>query len=153
MGPQFKDVEHLLRLAAIFAIGLLLFLFVRAQLVPKDFGRLGHYRAGALDDIRARPISFAGQQTCAVCHEDVVTTRAAGRHAPIACEACHGPSAKHADDPGQAKAVKPDGRELCARCHASNTGKPTWYRTVEVKEHAGDEKCVTCHTPHAPRIG
>jgi hypothetical protein len=151
--PQFKDVEHLLRLAAIFVVGLALFAVVRARMVPSDFGRLGHYRAGALNDVRARPIAYAGQQACAACHEDVVATRASGRHAPLACEGCHGPSAKHADDPGDAHAVKPDGRVLCARCHAANTGKPRWYRTVNVNEHAGDENCVTCHTPHSPRIG
>jgi predicted CXXCH cytochrome family protein len=149
---QFKDAEHLLRLAAIFIAGLLVFVVVRAALVPDDFGVYGHYRAGAVDDNRARPLVHAGQAACADCHGDVVTTRAAAGHVRVACEGCHGPLARHAAAPDEAKPVRPDGRELCARCHAANTGKPAWYRTVAVKDHAGEERCVACHTPHDPRI-
>ena len=153
MKLRFRDIEHLLRLAGIFAVGIVAFVGVRGALVPHDFGVYGHYRAGAPDDVRARPVAYAGQRACADCHEDVVTLRKTTKHVAVACEACHGPSQRHVEDPGEAKAVRPDGRELCARCHAANTGKPRWYPTVNVKDHAGDEKCVSCHTPHAPRIG
>ena len=53
---HFKDMEHLLRLAALFAVGVLVFGVARAELVPATFGTLGHYRAQAIDDIRAKPI-------------------------------------------------------------------------------------------------
>jgi hypothetical protein len=149
---RFKDIEHLLRLAGLFAAGAFLFVLVRATLVPDDFGVYGHYRAGALDDGRARPIAYAGQAACSDCHEDVVTMRAASGHAKVACEGCHGALARHVEAPDEHKPVRPDGREICARCHAANTGKPRWYRTVVVQDHAGEEKCITCHQPHAPRI-
>lgn len=149
---RFKDVEHLLRLAALFAAGLIVFLIVRAALVPDDFGVFGHYRASALEDNRAKPIVYAGQAACAECHTDVVEVRAAAKHAGVACEACHGPAAAHAGAPDTVKPTLPDDRALCSRCHAANTGKPAWYRTVNVKEHAGEERCVTCHVPHDPRI-
>lgn len=152
MKTRFKDVEHVLRLAGLFLAGVVVFVIVRAALVPDDFGVYGHYRAGALDDSMAKPVVHAGQAACADCHEDVVAMRAASGHAKVACEGCHGPAASHIEAPDERKPFRPDGRELCARCHAANTGKPRWYRTVAVQEHAGDEKCITCHQPHAPRI-
>ena len=66
----------------------------RAAVVPKGFGKFGHYRPAALDAIRAKPIAYAGQDTCVLCHEDQAKVRAAGRHAHVRCEACHGPQAK-----------------------------------------------------------
>ena len=152
MKLQFKDVEHLLRMAALMVAGVILFVIVRAALVPDDFGLYGHYRAQAIEVNRAKAIVYAGQQACADCHDDVVKTRAEGPHVRVACEGCHGPAAAHAGAPDQAKLTRPDGRQLCARCHAAKTGKPSWYRTVDLKEHAGEESCLSCHTPHNPRI-
>ena len=101
----------------------------------------------------ALPIAYAGQKACADCHADIVQTRALARHKAIACESSHGPLAKHADGTDETKPVRPDGKTLCARCHAAKTGKPKRYPTVDIKEHAGDENCLTCHKPHDPRIG
>ena len=149
---RFRDVEHLLRLAAIFAFGMVTFAVVRAQLVPEDFGRLGHYRASAVDEIRARPIVHAGQKACAECHTDVVEVRLPSRHKALSCEVCHGPLAKHAAGDDTFTFAKPDAQPLCIRCHATKTGKPERYPRVDVKDHAGDEPCVSCHKPHDPRI-
>ena len=44
----FKDAGHLFRLAAVFVVGGLAFVGVRALLVPKSFGEYGHYRGDAL---------------------------------------------------------------------------------------------------------
>ena len=148
---RFKDVEHLVRLAVLSAAGLLVFGVARAAFVPADFGVLGHYRSGAIDDVRARPIAYAGQKACADCHSDVVDLRAQARHVGIACESCHGPLAKHAADPEQLTPKRPDARPLCGHCHAANTGKPQRYPTVDFKEHAGDDSCVDCHKPHNPK--
>jgi hypothetical protein len=150
---KFRDVEHLFRLAAIFVFGTLLFVVAKAQMTPKDFGRDGHYRPASVDEIAARPIAYAGQKACVDCHSDVVQTRELARHKAIACESCHGPLAKHADGTDEAKPARPDGKTLCARCHAAKTGKPKRYPIVDIKEHAGDESCLTCHKPHDPRIG
>jgi Cytochrome c554 and c-prime len=149
---RFKDVEHLVRLAVLFVAGLLVFSVARAALVPADFGTLGHYRAGAIADVRARPIAYAGQKACAECHVDVVETRAGARHAKIACESCHGPLATHAADPGTMTPKRPDARPLCVHCHAANTGKSTRYPIVDVQEHAGDDSCIGCHKPHNPKL-
>jgi hypothetical protein len=149
---RFKDVEHLFRLAAVFLVGILVFVIARAVLVPDDFGVLGHYRLGAVADAAARPIVHAGQKACADCHADVVETRAAARHAHVACESCHGPLGKHADGSDETKPTRPDGRATCIRCHATRTGKPARYPRVDIQDHAGDQPCIACHSPHNPKL-
>ena len=46
-----KDAGHLFRMAAVFAIGIVLFLVLRGIFVPKTFGQYGHYRAAAIADV------------------------------------------------------------------------------------------------------
>ena len=100
----FKDAGHLFRFAALFVVGTLTFLGIRGFFVPKSFGEYGHYRGNAIGEIAARPIHYAGHQACETCHTDVVDEKKDGKHAQVNCEACHGPLAKHADDPS----VEPD---------------------------------------------
>jgi predicted CXXCH cytochrome family protein len=149
---QFRDVEHLFRLAGLFLAGVVLFLIARAILVPADFGVYGHYRASAVDDEMARVVVHAGQGACADCHGDVVEIRVASRHAAVACESCHGPLAAHAAAPDTVKPKLPEMAGLCIGCHAARTGKPAWYPTVVVAEHSGGESCATCHTSHNPKL-
>src|SRR5579862_4386604 len=99
MRKILKESGHLVRLVLVLTAGLGIFLIVRAAIVPKSFGELGHYRAAAIDDVRARPISFAGRATCEICHEEVAKVKNQGKHAGLGCEACHGPSAAHTEDP------------------------------------------------------
>jgi len=146
----FGHKGHLVRMAALFGVGVLGFVVLQALFVPKDFGAYGHYRAGALDDNRARPIAFAGRAACVECHSDVADAAKGGRHEAVRCEACHGPLAGHAADPTEKTAVRPDPRVLCARCHAANVARPALFPQVDVAEHAGQEACTTCHTAHNP---
>ena len=97
-----------------------------------------------------RPVAFAGRAACVECHSDVPDAMKGGRHAAIHCEACHGPLAAHAGDPAEKKAVRPDSKILCARCHAANVARPARFPQVEVAEHAGGEACNTCHAAHNP---
>ena len=87
---SFRDYEHVLRMAAVFAAAIVFFLVWRSWMVPRDFGVYGHFRAGAIADAAARTPGFAGQAACIECHDDVQKARLAGRHAGIGCEACHG---------------------------------------------------------------
>ena len=41
----FQDTGHLFRVAAVFLVGFVAFLVLRSLLVPRSFGRYGHYRA------------------------------------------------------------------------------------------------------------
>src|SRR5579871_7021735 len=129
-----RDSEHLIRLALVIVVGVLIFFAIRRMVVPPSFGKYGHYRAAALDEIRARPVSFASQALCEACHDPVAQTRAQGKHAQVACEACHGPLAQHADDPEVHKPQLPDVATLCVRCHEADPAKPKRFPQVISKE-------------------
>ena len=152
MKNVLKQSEHLVRLVLVLAVGVAVFLIVRSFIVPASFSQYGHYRAASLGEIRARPISFAGQAACAVCHDDIAQKRSQGKHAKVACEACHGPLAPHADDPDGHKAQKPDVATLCVRCHEADAAKPKSFPQVDSKDHSQGAVCNTCHDPHRPNM-
>jgi len=147
-----RDSGHLIRPAAVLLAGLALFLVIRSALVPKAFGQYGHYRPGALQTIREHPIAFAGHEQCALCHEDEAKTKASGKHAGVACEACHGPLAQHAADPVANVPKLPVVADLCRRCHEKDAAKPTNFPQVVTAEHSGGMACNDCHKPHTPHI-
>jgi ABC-type nickel/cobalt efflux system permease component RcnA len=148
----FKDVEHLVRLAAVMLIALVAFVVLRAAVVPRSFGQYGHYRGAAIAEVAARPIAFAGHDTCEACHTDVVDQKKQGRHIVVPCEACHGAQARHADDPASVTPPKLDTAVLCARCHEANSAKPKAFPQVVTADHSGGLACDTCHQPHRPKI-
>lgn len=152
MKDRLKDVEHFIRAAILFGLGLTLFLVVRGMLIPKDFGQYGHYRPGALADNQARALSFAGRSACEECHSEVVDERKGSRHDRVNCEACHGALAAHAEDPTAVKPSLPDVAALCRTCHEKLVGRPMSFPQVDVKDHAGDETCTSCHRPHHPEV-
>ena len=154
MNRFFRDWAHLIRPALVLIAALGVFMVVRAAVIPKDFGKFGHYRPGALDAIRAKPISYAGQDTCVLCHEEQAKVRASGRHAHVACEACHGPQAKHANapDPAALKPTLPDVANLCRRCHERDAARPAAFPQVVTAEHSGGAVCTTCHVAHNPHL-
>lgn len=147
-----RNTQHLLRMAGIFAIGVVIFLVARALLVPEGFGKYGHYRAPAIAENMTKPVSFAGRAACTNCHADVVEARAASRHARIGCEACHGALSRHASDPDKFKAVKPVAKSLCPVCHELNVARPKTIKQVNGAEHSGGEACDSCHAAHAPEL-
>ena len=153
MRRLFRDGGHLVRPALVLIAAMGVFLVVRAAVVPKEFGKYGHFRPRAMDDIRARPINFAGREACEACHSDEAAVKSKGKHANVGCEACHGPLAKHAADPSSLVPQLPDTAVLCARCHEANQAKPKWFPQVVTAEHSGGVACNTCHKPHQPKIG
>ncbi|HUL33662.1 MAG TPA: multiheme c-type cytochrome [Candidatus Eisenbacteria bacterium] len=149
---KLQDISHLLRMAAVFAVGLVLFLVFRSAFIPKSFGRYGHFRGDALAEIASRPIHYAGHQACGDCHPEEADTKAKGVHAHVNCETCHGPLAKHAEDPTSMTPQLPDVAHLCVRCHSENIAKPPGFPQVNVAEHSGGQLCDTCHQPHSPAL-
>ena len=150
---RFKDGEHLIRVALVFAAGAIAFVTVRAILVPRSFGEYGHYRGNAIKEIAAQPVVFAGHQACETCHPEVPEVKNKGKHARVNCEACHGALAKHAEDPGAVEPAKLDTAVLCVRCHSVNSAKPRGFPQVVAEEHSGGLSCETCHQPHSPVVG
>jgi hypothetical protein len=146
-----RDWVHLLRPAVVLLGALGAFLVIRSAVIPKGFGQYGHYRPGALELVRSRPIAYAGQDTCVMCHDDQAKVRASGKHAHVACEACHGPLAKHAEDPSNMPKL-PDVANLCRRCHEKDAAKPSGFPQVVTAEHSAGMLCNTCHQPHNPHL-
>lgn len=149
---KLKDAAHLLRLVWVVAAGVLLFLVVRGFLVPKSFGQYGHYRGNALVEAKDHPIAYAGHEACVTCHSEVLDIKVKGKHARVNCEACHGPLAKHAEDPGGIQPVKLDTAKLCVRCHEANSAKPKHFPQVVSAEHSAGLACNECHQPHSPAM-
>jgi ABC-type nickel/cobalt efflux system permease component RcnA len=147
-----KDSGHLFRFAALFVIAFLVFLVIRRYVIPPSFGQYGHYRGAAVTEISQRPLHFAGHDACETCHTDQADAKKAGKHAHVNCEACHGPLAKHADDPTSVTPVKPDTAVLCVRCHSASAARPKTFPQVNADEHSNGVPCQTCHQPHNPAI-
>lgn len=152
MGRWFRNAAHLIRPALVLLAGLAMFLIIRAIVVPRSFGKYGHYRADALGMISARPISYAGADQCILCHDKEAKEHGAGKHAGVRCEACHGPLAEHADDPEANKPKLPDVANLCRRCHEKDAAKPKWFPQVETATHSQGMLCDACHQPHNPHL-
>jgi hypothetical protein len=127
-----------------------LFILLRGAVVPKSFGKYGHYRADALEEIRLQPLRHAGHELCAGCHTDQAAVKEKGKHRGVTCEACHGPAAAHGGDPGSGKPVIAAPDALCARCHEKHPAKPQWFKQVAVKEHYAGAACISCHQSHSP---
>jgi hypothetical protein len=151
MGRIFGDAGHLLRLAAVLIVALVAFFVLRQALVPPGFGKYGHYRPGALEDNRSRPIKYAGHASCELCHDAVVAVKETGRHARITCETCHGPLVKHTEDPAANMPRRPEAAGLCMSCHEADAAKPKTFPQVVSKEHSGGAPCNSCHQAHRPK--
>jgi hypothetical protein len=150
--PTRRDYQHVLRIAGLFVLAIAGFLAWRSWMVADDFGVYGHYRAGAIADAAAITPVYAGQATCVVCHEEAQQVRASGRHAQIACEACHGPLGTHARGETDVAPIRPSSRGVCITCHASRLGLPKSFPRVVVNDHSEAGPCTECHKSHAPGI-
>ena len=125
----------------------------RHYLTPPSFGEYGWYRGAALKEIASRTPSYGGRKACDECHSDEIKNAAAAEHKNVSCEACHGASQAHADDPdGHAPIKLTD--SLCIRCHEANASRPAWLQQIVVAEHyqskTGAQHCTDCHQPHQP---
>jgi len=143
----FKLPPQILRLVLLTLAIVGSYLVARAFLTPPSFGQYGWYRGAALGEIAARPPVFAGKQACDECHSDILHKLAADAHKTLSCEACHGVSRDHCDNP-DILPVKVTGSH-CLRCHEANPARPAWLKQIVVKDHYGP-KCTECHLPHQP---
>ncbi len=142
--------QQVVRLGIVFGLMVAALLVARQFLVPQTFGRLGHYRAAAVDEVAAAKVKYAGREACAVCHGDMVAKNQAGRHRDVACEVCHGPAAAHVDAPTERHPIKPRQRKFCTLCHAYDPARPTGFPQIDPATHNPAKPCMGCHDPHAP---
>ena len=124
------------------------YLVARAFLTPPSFGEYGWFRGEALEEIAARAPVYAGKKACDECHSDILQKLAKDAHRTLSCEACHGVSRDHADNP-DILPIKLTGSH-CIRCHEANPSRPKWFKQIVVKDHYSG-KCTECHVPHQPQ--
>ena len=94
---------------------------------------------------------FVGSATCTSCHQAQAIAQDASIHANVSCEACHGPAASHAVTDAVARSVtlpEPPS-SICARCHATTTGRPASFPQVDLATHYVGGPCLRCHDPHS----
>lgn len=109
----------------------------------------------------AMAASYVGAETCAECHEDMVTslkgtmhgTKAFDKFSAQGCEACHGPGSAHVEGGGDITMIKRIGEmkaseasESCLQCHEKGN-QMYWKGGVHEQRELG---CVSCHSVHNP---
>ena len=163
--------KHFMRLGLLITIVIVAFLSLRAQVVPKDFGTLGHFRASAIPEAAARDPRHIGSEACADCHDEIATPWKAGKHSIPQCENCHGPGFLHvkvmSDESIGAypdriknfpKALRvTSGIQECLWCHLKTFERPSTLKSIKsVEQHitanggsfTAQAKCIDCHNPH-----
>lgn len=133
------------------AIMLAIPFIARALLIPSDFGKYGHYRASAVEEVASQEIKYAGREACAECHDEVVEVKTGGYHRNLACEVCHGPAALHIEDQEAVELRVPRERGYCPLCHEYLPSRPTGFPQIVAASHNPLKACVGCHDPHDPR--
>lgn len=132
------------RICLVFGCVIIAFAGFRSLTVPESFGKLGHYRYGALADVSAHPMKFEGKQTCIDCHQNNSPHTDKG----VSCETCHGPGAAHSQDFDSAKLKVDTSRAACGICHAINTARRDSFPQVDMTDHHPSQRCVECHQMH-----
>ena len=127
------------------------FVVMRHFLVPSDFGKYGHYRASAIDDVISLEIKYIEHTVCEDCHDDIVDMKKMSYHRDVACEACHGPAAAHTEDPDGNKLQAPRERGYCPLCHEYLPSRPTGFPQIVSESHNPRRACISCHDAHDPK--
>ena len=144
MPPQ------LTRLIIIFGFLALAFFVGRRLARPDSFYEYGHYRGKALTELSERAPKYVPRKVCADCHDQEAAQNAAGPHAKISCQTCHGPGNLHVDDPQKSNIIHPNVVATCTRCHLENKARPSKFPQIAIPDHNDGKSCNKCHTVHNP---
>lgn len=142
--------EQITRLSVVIAALVAATVTVRFFLLPQEMVSTAFFRASTIDRELARPVKFAGTETCITCHDDVAAIKGRSFHRGLACEACHGPASAHASDPTAVKPPAPRDRKFCPVCHAYDASRPTGFPQINPTLHNPLRVCIECHNPHDP---
>lgn len=145
-----KIPEQVTRLATVVGCIVAVVLVARFVVIPRSLVARELHHAATVEREFVKPVKFAGSSACADCHDDVVTKKSSGYHRNLSCESCHGPAAKHADDPSSGKPPAPRDRKFCPVCHAYDSARPTGFPQINPTLHNPLKPCITCHNPHDP---
>ncbi len=157
--------RHYLRALLLLLGGGALLLLIRGFLIPKSFNEYGFYRGDNVEEQMNKPTRFAAKEACAACHEDIWKKHQKGSHAKVQCQNCHAPLSVHVNlETGDFVDKMPINKssKLCLRCHLQLPSRPKTQPQIDVETHISrtaptapprsDEVCLTCHTPHDPKI-
>jgi hypothetical protein len=132
------------------AVLVLAALAVRFVMIPRSYFSTRLHQASTVEREIARPVSFAGVAACRECHFEEYDRKTKGYHRNLACETCHGPSARHAEDPMAVKPYAPRDRTFCPVCHGYDPSRPTGFPQINPAAHNPLAPCISCHNPHDP---
>jgi DmsE family decaheme c-type cytochrome len=105
---------------------------------------------------------YVGSDACAACHDELSTAFQKNPHHQLqvtntwkwkgmACEACHGPGAKHAETADPAFITNPaklpplKAAEICLQCHGN---QPERNGRVQSAHARNEISCLSCHAMH-----
>lgn len=142
--------QQFVHLGIVVGVVLAAILIVRFLLIPDSYLSADVHRASTIAHELSHDVTFAGVAVCIDCHEEVEDKRGKGYHKGVACETCHGPSAKHADDPENIKPPAPRDRKFCPTCHAYDASRPTGFPQINPVTHNPVKPCISCHDAHDP---
>lgn len=145
-----KIPEQVKRLLVVNAVLVGAALAIRFYVIPKDLVSTEVHRSSTIERELAKPVKFAGTETCVVCHDAEGTTKSKSFHRSLSCEGCHGPASGHAADPGTIKPPAPRDRKFCPICHAYDASRPTGFPQINPTAHNPLRPCIECHNPHDP---
>lgn len=141
------------RLLIIFVLIMTVFFIARKIFVPESFGKYGHFRADAINEIMAQEVKYAGHRVCNDCHDEIDAAKKKSFHKKVSCEACHGPTADHVKSFDEDEVILPFAprkRGYCTLCHIYDPAKPTGFPQIDPVAHNPIKPCITCHDPHSP---
>jgi len=95
------------------------------------------------------PVPPATPKDCSACHAQIARTKALSAHALLECTTCHTAPEQHWTAPRSALPSKPQTREFCGQCHATDASNPDAPK-VDLASHGGPFLCWQCHYPHQP---
>ncbi len=145
-------MKHVGRAALLLLLVIGVVLVLKWALTPETFGQFGAYRGANVAFWRELPVEYVGSATCQGCHADQHGSWNNSQHRSVNCETCHGPAREHVERPTEAALQRPVSREACARCHDDVRAKPAPFAQIDAASHGGEEACVSCHSPHRPRL-
>lgn len=158
-----NHTSHIIRFAVVLVVVIAGFFILRSFMIPDSFGvqgdyKYGYHRAASDGEQAALPALYQGSRKCAECHAGEAADWRAGKHAGVACEACHGHWQAHNNNTKE-KAGKDSSAEACLVCHARVEARPADFPQIDgitqhVQEQGGAYEpgllCVACHSAHSP---
>lgn len=96
------------------------------------------------------PVPPVTPEECGACHGQIARLKAFSPHVALPCTTCHQAPTAHKVNPRSVRPTKPEQREFCGRCHATDAPSPSTIPRVDMRTHGERYTCWQCHYPHYP---